>query len=173
MRKTPMKIAAGICVAGFIGLMTVPSFFRDELRLANRSNHWSFSEDSVASADRFTERYLNYSGRELSFQATPQASSSPEVAGGEVNEQLLTQLDSANTQDAVASTKALSTLQQTLNGGGLAANETDKADSFRLYSANPRPSKPEGWFATPGQERFDNEGRATVMFGDLSAGGKS
>ncbi len=169
MRKTPMKIAAGICVAGFIGLMTVPSFFRDESRLADGSNHWSFSEDSFELREDFKRRSILWSPAERHSLVLPNASSDTEVAGGEIHEQLLTQLDSANADNAVASTKALSTLQQTLSGGGLAGNETEKADSFRSYSASPRPSKPEGWFAAPGQERFDNEGRGTLMFGDLSA----
>ena len=138
MRKTPTKIAAGICVAGFIGLMTVPSFFRDESRLADGSNHWSFSEDSSELREDFKRRSILWSpaerhslsgGTELSFQAAPQASSGPEVAGGEPNERLITQLDSSNADNAVASARALSTLQQTLNGGGLTANGADKVAS--------------------------------------------
>lgn len=169
MRKTPMKIAAGICVAGFIGLITVPSFFREESRLADYSNHWSFSEDSVASAERFTGRYLNSGGTELGFQSAPQASSGPEMAEGETKELLLTQFDSANAASAVASSKALSTLQQTLNGGGLAANETDAADSTRWRAVAPPSSAPEAWFGRPLEGRFGDEGPSSMLGVDKSA----
>ncbi len=193
MRKTPMKIAAGICVAGFIGLMTVPSFFREESRLADSSNHWGYLDDDVAFTESFSEGNSALGGTILRFQVPADASSGPEVAGGEVNEQLLTQLDSANADDAVASTKALSTLRQTLSGGGLAANETDKVasgsgvdrelffygllspgstddkNSPRSIAAAPPSSAPEAWFAKPLEERFGNEGHPAVTLGDVSA----
>ena len=193
LRTTPMKIAAGICAAGFIGLMTVPSFFREESRLADSSNHWGYLEDDVAFTESFSERNSASGGTILSFQAPADASSGPEAAGGEVNEQLLTQLDSANADDAIASSKALSTLQQTLNGGGLAANEADKVasgsgvdrelffygllspgstddkNSPPLIAAVPPSSASEGWFEDPLEERFGNEDRAAVKLGDLSA----
>jgi Mg-chelatase subunit ChlD len=193
MRKTPMKIAAGICVAGFIGLMTVPSFFREESSLADSSNHWGYLEDDVAFTESFSERNSASGGTILGFLVPTDASPGPEVAGGEVNEQLLTQLDSANADNAVASTKALSTLQQTLSGGGLAANEADKVasgsgverelffygllspgstddkNSTRSIAVVPPSSAPEAWFEKPLEERFGNEGRAAVTLGRRSA----
>ena len=192
MRKTPMKIAAGICVAGFIGLMTVPSFFREESRLADSSNHWGYLDDDVAFTKSFSERNSASGGTILGFRVPADASSGPELAGGEVNEQLLTQLDSANADNAVASTRALSTLQQTLSGGGLAANEADKTasgsgverelffygllspgstddkNSPRSFAVVPPSSAPEGWFAKPLEERFGNEGHPAVTLGDVS-----
>lgn len=193
MRKTPMKIAAGICVAGFIGLMTVPSFFREESRLADSSNHWGYLDDDVAFTESFSERNSASGGTILGFLVPTDASSGPEVAGGEVNEQLLTQLDFANADNAVASTKALSTLQQTLSGGGLAANEADKVasgsgverelffygllspgstddkNSPRSIAVVPPSSAPEAWFEKPLEERFGNEGRPAVTLGRRSA----
>ena len=193
MRKTPMKIAAGICVAGFIGLMTVPSFFREELRLADSSNHWGYLDDDVAFTESFSERNSASRGTILNFQVSPDASSGPEVARGDINEQILSQLDSAKADNAVASTRALSTLQQTLSGGGLAANEADKVasgsgverelffhgllspgstddkNSPPSIAAVPPSSAPEGWFEDPLEERFGHEGRPALMFDDLSA----
>ena len=193
MRKTPIRIAAGICVAGFIGLMTVPSFFREESRLADSSNHWGYLDDDVAFTESFSDRNSASGGTILGFRVPTDASSSPEVAGGEVNEQLLTQLDSANADNAIASSRALSTLQQILSGGGLAANEADKVasgsgverelffygllspgstddkNSPRSIAVVPPSSAPKGWFEKPLEERFGNEDRAAVKLGDASA----
>ena len=194
LRKTPLRIAAGICVAGFIGLMTVPSFFRQESRLFDRSNHWSFSEDTVASTDGLgAEVRDDFQRRTMGFSMPPDATSAPKSAGGERASRPTLTLDSAGAVDAFASTKALSTLQQTLNGGGLAANETDKVASGsgvdrelffhgllspgsmddknapRSIAVVPLSSAPEALFEKPLEDVFGVEERPAVTLGGRSA----
>jgi len=169
MRKTPMKIAAGICVAGFIGLMTVPSFLRQEAMPAKHANHWGSAADGSESTEEFMGRGTLSRGPVGFFDSAPTVGLDLEGTGGAVHEQHISGLDAANANDALASTRALSTLQQTLNGGGLAASEIDKMDSFRSYSATPRPAAPEGWFEAPSERRFLNEGRSSLVRSDESA----
>ncbi len=191
--KTPMKIAAGICVAGFIGWMTVPSFLQQEEMLAERSNHWSFFEKDAAPAEGFRGPTSTLNGTPLSMGFMPGVSSGPEVAEGEARERLIGKLDSANADYAGASTRALSALQQTLNGGGLAANETskvdpgaevdrelflegllspsgtDKAESRRSISAFGRSDAPDGPFEAQLEKAFESETHSWAIHGDASA----
>lgn len=170
MRKTPMKIAVGICVAGFIGLTTVPQLLRREAMVADRGKHWAFSEDSVASTNGLEVGVRDdWQRQTMRFSISPEATSAPEIAEGENASPLTSKLASAGTGDSFASTRALSTLQQTLSGGGLAASDTDRVDPVRSYSASPRPATTEGWFKSGREERFGKEGRPAVTFVDESA----
>jgi Mg-chelatase subunit ChlD len=167
MRKTPMKIAAGICVAGFIGLMTVPQFFRQEAMVTNRSNQWSFSKDSVASTNGLDVGVRDdWQRRTMEFSVSPETTSTPEIAEGENASPLTSKRASAD--DALASSRALSSLQQTLSGGGLAANGTDHVYSSRWRAVVPPSSASEGWFAEP-LDVFESNTGSSIIQGDASA----
>jgi Mg-chelatase subunit ChlD len=169
MRRTPAKVAAGICVAGLIGWMTLPSFFRPESTLADRSNLRGLSADSLPSARTFRGRSSISGGTELSYHFTPEAASAPEVAGAVVGEQLITELDSDGINYTPDSSTALSALQQTLNGGLLASNSTDEVTNPQSIGNIRGFSVQEEAVAQYGGRELKEEGRPLARFDDEAA----
>jgi Mg-chelatase subunit ChlD len=169
MRRTPAKVAVGICVAGFIGLMTWPSFVRQESMLADRSNQRELTEHSIASTPDFRGRYSISRDLALSYDLKPKADSSPEVAVVVAGEQLIPELDSDSSNYTQDSSTALSALQQTLKGGLLASNSTDEVTNPQSSGANRLYSLQEEAVAQDGVRELLRAGRPLATIDDEAA----
>ena len=169
----PTKVAAVVCVAGFIGVMVLQSFHSDErssseyfYEMAKRDANsvlWGRANSVPVSAGRgrgiessasgMSQHVVTLSdGRGTSFEREP-GSADADVPLYVVD------LDFKKSSET-----ALSAIQGTLNSGATVSNNGDLTDDFQSVVSSLETTVPEGTVAQHGASTLEKEGRSTATF---------